>query len=196
MTPSAKWSVLPTGRSAVRHLIRQHYLNSWPGVTVAILGLFVEWQPCGVIVFALGPRETEKRYGVACWELARLYLIDELGKNSESWFISRAIKWVTLNHPEIKCLISYADPEAGHSGTIYRAANWIEDGRTDNERKTARFDYQIEVDSLFGSIPKRISRRSHLPDSVAFERIRRVSKFRFLYWMEAMKNEDKRHYRD
>lgn len=151
---------------------------------MATLGLFSSWEPVGVMVFALGPKETEKRYGVTCWELARLYLLDELPKNSESWFIARAIKWVQRNHPEIKCLVSYADPSAFHRGTIYRASNWIADGRTDVERKTPRFDYEIASASLFGQLARRISRRAHIPENTEFERVRRNSKYRFVYWLD------------
>jgi len=60
----------------------------------------------GVIVFALPPRETMQRYGVD-------------------------IKFIRSNHPQVDALVSYADPSAGHSGTIYRAANWESDGHTD-----------------------------------------------------------------
>jgi hypothetical protein len=76
----------------------------------------------------------------------------------------------------VKALVSYADPSHGHSGTIYRAANWQQDGRTDQERKTPRFDYGVGE--------KIYSRRSHVPEGVAVLRIPRVSKFRYVYRLE------------
>ncbi|MGC1687459.1 MAG: hypothetical protein WA734_17670 [Candidatus Acidiferrales bacterium] len=115
-----------------------------------------------------------KRYRVGvAWELARLYVMDTEPFNSETWFMSRAIKFIKANHPQVEALVSYADPSAGHSGTIYRAANWEVDGRTDQERKTPRFDYRVEG--------KTYSRRSHVPDGAKIVRIPRVSKFRYLY---------------
>jgi hypothetical protein len=178
--------VIPATRTAVDHLVKRHYLHCWPAITVGILGLFEDWEAKGVIVFALGPREIEKRYGVTCWELARLYLIDELPKNSESWFIAQAIRWMKKTHPEIRCLVSYADPGAMHRGTIYKASNWIEDGRTDEERKNPRCDYEIPSISLFGPLALRISRRSHIPEHTQhFSRVQRTSKYRFVYWLDS-----------
>ena len=56
-------------------------------------------------------------------ELARLYMIDEAGKNSESRFIGWCLRWLR-RHTDVAVVISYADPHKGHSGTIYAAANF------------------------------------------------------------------------
>ena len=118
-----------------------------------------------------------KRYRVSlAWELARLYIMDSEPFNSETWFMAKAVKFVRSNYPAVKALVSYADPSAGHSGTIYRAANWKSDGRTDQERKTPRFDYAVDG--------KHYSRRSHVPEGSKVVRIPRVSKFRYVYSME------------
>jgi hypothetical protein len=164
----------------VDHLVRRHYLHRWPGVVVCTLAL-INLQPraIGCIVFALPPRETMKRYGVPlCWELARLFIEDETPRNAETWFMCRAIHWVRKNRPDVGCLVSYADPSVGHRGIIYQAGNWIPDGRTDEERKTPRFDYE---DPITG---KHFSRRSHVPDGVVPKRVARISKFRYVYWLD------------
>lgn len=59
------------------------------------------------------------------WELTRLFIHDGFGKNIESHVISQSFKYIKKHHPNIKCLMSYADPEAGHVGTIYQATNWL-----------------------------------------------------------------------
>ena len=170
----SEYSIGPASRTESEPLVRAHYLNRWPGVVVLTLGMWHGPLLVGVIVFALPPRETMKRYRVPlAWELARLYIMDSEPFNSETWFMARAIKFVKANHPEVKALVSYADPSAGHQGTIYRAANWKQDGRTDQERKTPRFDYGV------GS--KIYSRRSHVPVGAEIVRVPRVSKFRFVY---------------
>ena len=61
-------------------------------------------------------------------ELQRLVLLDEVPKNSESRFIGWCLRWLKKN-TETKAVISFADPAFGHSGTIYRASNWIYTGR-------------------------------------------------------------------
>lgn len=156
-------------------MIRRHYIGKWPGVCVLTLGLRREGALLGVIVFALPPRETMKRYGVETWELARLWIEDSVPKNGETYVIGRAVRYIRRHRPEVGALVSYADPSAGHAGTIYKAANWEIDGRTDQERRTPRFDYG---DALTG---KRYSRRSHVPADAVIQRIPRVSKHRFFY---------------
>ncbi len=190
------YRVMEVGRGAVEHLVRAHYLHKWPGVNVAILALMDGSDPIGTVVFSLPPRETPKRYGVSvAWELARLFIQDTTPKNTETWFVARCIRWVREHHPEVDLLISYADPGANHEGVIYKAGNWIADGRTDDERKTARHDYACEVEQhgLFMSGPTivKLSRWSHLPEGKDRIWIRRASKFRFIYWMDG-KHEKRR----
>jgi len=58
-------------------------------------------------------------------ELTRLWIEDGHGKNIESWTISQSFEWLKKNRPEVKALISYADPFENHLGTIYQATNWL-----------------------------------------------------------------------
>jgi hypothetical protein len=62
-------------------------------------------------------------------ELRRLCLIDETPKNSESYFVSRTLKWLRKN-TDWEFVISYADAEHGHTGVIYRASNFKYVGQT------------------------------------------------------------------
>jgi len=166
--------VAPVSRSDADPMIRRHYLGRWPGVCVLALGLRRCGLLLGVIVFALPPRETDKRYGGVTWELARLWIDDSVPRNAETFLIGRAVRYVRHHRPDVVALVSYADPSVGHAGTIYRAANWTADGRTDQERKTPRFDY---ADAVTG---QRYSRRGHVPDGVTIRRVPRVSKFRYV----------------
>lgn len=59
------------------------------------------------------------------FELTRLWTRDDTPKNTESWFIGQSFYYLRKNYPHIKVLISYADPAAGHKGTIYQATNWL-----------------------------------------------------------------------
>ena len=166
-------------RSLVDAMIKKHYIGKWPGVCVLTLALVRDGAAIGVIVFALPPRETAKRYGGETWELARLWVMDSVPQNAETYFIARAVRHIRQHHQTVKVLVSYANPSAGHAGTIYKAANWIADGRTDQERRTPRFDY---ADADTG---KQYSRRSHVPSGVTIKRVPRVSKHRFIYRLAA-----------
>ena len=66
-------------------------------------------------------------------ELRRLVLIDDTKRNAESYFIGGCLRWLKKNTQILK-VISYADPEYGHSGVIYKATNFILLGRTSRGR--------------------------------------------------------------
>lgn len=169
----ARSHVTPGDRSTLDSMIRRHYLGKWPGVVVARHVLYVDGNAAGCIVWALPPRETSKRYGGITWELARLWVDDAIPKNAETWLISKAVKLIRRDHPQVEVLVSYADPSVGHSGVVYRAANWSCDGRTDQGRKTPRCDYVDDAG-------KKYSRRGHIPAGAVIHRVPRVSKFRYV----------------
>jgi hypothetical protein len=75
-------------------------------------------------------------------ELTRLVCLDHYGKNLESHFIGQSFKWLKENAPEVKVLVSYADPEQEHTGTIYRATNWLYQGCGVSKRMP---DYSIKL---------------------------------------------------
>jgi hypothetical protein len=151
-----------------------HYLHKRPAVVLLAMVAERFGAAIGCIVYAAPPRESDKRYGGKTWELARLYLLDEVPKNAETWLIGRSVRYIRQNHPDVEVLVSYADPSVGHSGTIYKAANWRADGRTDEGRKTPRCDYQ---DARTG---KKYGRRGNVPPGADLVRVPRVSKFRFV----------------
>lgn len=63
-------------------------------------------------------------------ELRRLVLLDAAGRNSESRVIGACLRWIKKNTPDIRTVVSYADPMFGHSGVIYKASNFRHDGMT------------------------------------------------------------------
>lgn len=128
-------------KEAVALVIEHHYLHRKPPISFAF-GLIDDFgETKGCITFGT-PASRHMLIG-ACRsspedviELNRLWVSDEMPRNTESWFVSRAL---SLLPPKI--VLSYADTAAGHMGYIYRAANFFYAGWTDMERKTPRFDY-------------------------------------------------------
>lgn len=57
-------------------------------------------------------------------ELNRFSMADSEERNSESHAISLGMKWIKLNMPEIKLLVSYSGRKEGNYGYIYQATNW------------------------------------------------------------------------
>jgi|SRR5579862_4001006 len=64
------------------------------------------------------------------FELTRLFIHDGYGKNIESYSISESLKMVKKDFPKLKAIISYADGEQGHKGTIYQATNFYYQGNS------------------------------------------------------------------
>lgn len=60
-------------------------------------------------------------------ELLRLWIADGTGKNAESWFLAKTVKMLP---PEVRVVVAYSAPAAGHYGACYQAANWRYLGRT------------------------------------------------------------------
>ena len=61
------------------------------------------------------------------FELSRLWMHDDLGKNSESKFIGWVQREIRRTKPTT-ILVSYADIAQGHLGVVYQATNWIYTG--------------------------------------------------------------------
>lgn len=150
-----------------------HYLGKRPAIVMLALKMSVHGKPVGMVIYSMPPREADKRYGGRTWELARLYLLDEVPRNAETWLIGSSVRHIKRLHPEVKYLLSYADPSAGHAGTIYKAANWKMDGMPDDERKTPRCDYYD------GKTGKKYGRKGNMPADAEVVRKPRVSKHRF-----------------
>jgi hypothetical protein len=59
-------------------------------------------------------------------EFDRMWVDDRLPKNSESQIISLLLKYLKINYPRIKFVVTYADGSVGNRGIIYQATNGIE----------------------------------------------------------------------
>jgi hypothetical protein len=90
-----------------------------------LIGVIAFANPCSENVCSSIFGIEEKR---SVTELHRLVLLDEVPKNSESWFISRTLKLFKKDKPKYNAVLSFADATQGHIGTIYQATNAIYTG--------------------------------------------------------------------
>lgn len=121
------------------YLRENHYTRSCHNGPMC-WGLFEGRRMVGVIAFAtpsseavrasvFGPEHKDK-----VTELHRLFIEDGTPKNTESWFISRALRLLVSRKPEIRAVISFADSTEGHRGVIYQATNALFCGTTGRSR--------------------------------------------------------------
>lgn len=101
-----------------------HYKGGHMGGGISIcFGLYDQSRLVGGAV--LGKMRQEKaysKYGKSI-EIRRMACLDEAPKNTESYFLSKII-WYVKKHHLADTIISYADSSVGHTGVIYRAANF------------------------------------------------------------------------
>lgn len=111
-----------------------HYSKNVNGITVTDCFMLKHDQTMiGAMIFGtLGMANAWRKYGENqddVRELRRLCCIDETPKNTESFFIGRALRWLKHN-TSVKTIVSYADQHHGHSGVIYQASNFQHVGMT------------------------------------------------------------------
>lgn len=167
----------------VKPLIEKwHYSNNTKGLHISYcFGLFREGrfgmdELIGGMIFgvpsSMEGQKTDK-YGNESGkvlELNRLCCIDNTPTNTESYFLGSTLKWLSKN-TDYQVVVSYADPEYGHSGVIYKATNFVHYGMTGTDKV-------LMVDG------KKYHRRTLRKDSPYAETIRRrlENKDPNVYW--------------
>jgi hypothetical protein len=112
-------------------LVRHHYLHSFPGGTKLCFGIFYQSVLLGAIALGVGPflgyRLVDKATPEDCITLTRLWLADDLPRNSESHVIGILLRSLQ-KETSLKFVLAHSDPAAGHLGIIYQTTNWIYTG--------------------------------------------------------------------
>lgn len=119
---------------------KHHYSKVMPKLNKVVLGLFDKEEMVGAITFGWGvrPEDTIKKLFPSLLskdylEIGKLCLLDELPKNSESRFISAAMRLLKKIKPELKLVFTWADAIWGKPGYIYQAANFLFGGSIGSE---------------------------------------------------------------
>ncbi len=143
-------------RLARAFVLEHHYAHSFPAAR-ACIGLYrysaAAAVLAGVAVFSVPMNQhTIRKYTGAApnegAELGRFVCLDEVEGNGESWFLARAFTVLREVKPEIRGIVSYADPlerydfhtnallKRAHYGVIYQASNAAFLGRSSRRRIT------------------------------------------------------------
>lgn len=119
------------------YLLTKHYLKRLPSAMYSFALLDINENIIGVCTFSLPSYPLCKKFDWRIIELSRLYILDITPKNTESWFIARCITHI-LNLHNYDFIVSFADTSVGHQGTIYKASNFINTGKTKRQ-----LDYKL-----------------------------------------------------
>lgn len=123
-------------KTAKEYIRKNHYSHGCHNGPSPCYGLFDGEDLIGVLMFATPCSENVRssifgpEYKDWVTELHRLHILDITPKNTESWFISRCLKMLKKDKPNIKAVISFSDSTEGHDGTIYKATNAYRIGAT------------------------------------------------------------------
>lgn len=121
---------------AKEYIHKNHYSHGSHNGPSPCYGLFESENLIGVCMFATPCSENVR---ASVWgkenkahvtELHRLHILDVTPRNTESWFISRALKQLKIDKPSIWGVLSFSDTTEGHEGTIYKATNAYRIGQT------------------------------------------------------------------
>jgi len=104
-----------------------HYSGCMPAGKTLKIGVWEDGDYTGVVIYSWGSAPNiGEPYGLnqteVC-ELTRVALDDHVTPVTRILSVSR--KLLTDRSPGVRLVVSYADPEQDHDGTIYQADNWI-----------------------------------------------------------------------
>jgi hypothetical protein len=107
-----------------------HYSKCLPVGKLVKIGAWEDGKYIGCVIFGRGANNNMlKPFGLqqndGC-ELVRIALNKH--NNPVSKIMALAIKFLKKSQPNLKLIVSYADPEEGHHGGIYQACNWVYTG--------------------------------------------------------------------
>ena len=149
-----------------------------PAGIMAVYGLFDERElgkAVGGAVFCNGRIQYEGRF----LEFSRMWLSDNYGTNTESWFMAKCLKALNKKFPSYQGVVTWADCNIGHNGTIYLAANFVYDGES---RKVKKF---------LGKNKKVIYERTSTAADICIGQ--EMPKKRFIYYFDSKIREQKKH---
>jgi hypothetical protein len=146
--------IIPVNPEQVHPLVLKHYLKKWPKNIKAIYGVYHEEKLIGTAIYGHPMRSASKALEPEVTlpqvlELKRLFIEDQPGLPFiESFVIAKTIRMVKQEFPEIKVIITFADNNEGHLGTIYQATNAIYLGKTSGQLHKYAYILRGDLESI------------------------------------------------
>ena len=168
-------------------IVSNHYLHTMPGGTKLAFGIFSGDRLMGAATLGVGPFNAHRLVSGAthgdCLCLTRLWLDDGLPKNSESRVLAVVLRSLVRN-TKLKFVVTYADPSAGHLGTIYQAGGWLYTGRSEPSVLYGIGDGVLRNSRTLGHAYGTRSSRYFSEHGVELKGLRQEAKHRYLYFLD------------
>ncbi|HET8839731.1 MAG TPA: protein Mom [Flavobacteriaceae bacterium] len=142
---------------AIRYAcLKFHYAKAVPQIRLgySVFNDADEW--CGVVLFSNGanPRIAQE-YGLVQGQVVELVRVALNGKqNTTSQVLGTCLRKLKKDAPLVKIIVSYADRNQDHIGTIYQATNWLYMDERSNERGimlNGRLTHRRSVGKKYGN---------------------------------------------
>ena len=179
--------------TAKEYIKKHHYSHGCHNGPSPCYGLFDGEQLIGCLMFATPCSENVResvfgdQYKDAVTELHRLHILDCTPKNTESWFISRCLKLLKQDKPQIKAVLSFSDMTEGHTGVIYQATNAYRLGTTGR----ATF-YVDETGRLRHPRQNGVNITAEMAQAKNWTAVKREAKNRYLFLLPQSKAEKRK----
>ena len=165
-------------------LVREHYLHSMPGGTQLAFGVFADLRLLGAATLGVGPKNGHRLVEGATPDdvitLSRLWLSDHLPANSESRVLAVVLRSLR-KHTDLRFVLTYADPAAGHVGVIYQATGWLYTGLSEAMPLLDLGDGVRHHSRSLAHAYGTHSRRHFARHGVTVQLIEQAAKFRYVF---------------
>jgi hypothetical protein len=181
-----------SAKEAKEYIHKNHYSHGSHNGPSPCYGLFDGELLIGVLMFATPCSENVrasvfgKEHVDNVTELHRLHIMDVTPKNTESWFISRCLKQLKLDKPQIWAVLSFSDTTEGHEGTIYKATNAIFCGQTGKAKFYMDMEGRLRHPRQNG-----VNIKKEEAEKMGWEQVTRFSKNRYLWLLPDNKTHKK-----
>jgi len=176
---------------AADFIMSRHYSPVMPKLTKHYCGYFVDDKIQGVITFGWGtrpkhtiqklfPKLDTKDY----YEIGKMCMDDNMGKNSETQMLSNALSWLKQKEPELKYLFTWADGLVGKPGYVYQAFNFLYGGFIWTDTYVTDKGEKVHPRTMQGRIPNTKNRKYGMrpnPEQLKELKLSRVKGKQFRY---------------
>lgn len=113
-------------------VLNYHYSKAMPSGKLVRFGVWEDKEFIGSVLFGSGANPNmSKVVNLTPYEVCELVRVAlNKHKNPVSKIVSFCMKKLRKDFPNIKAVVSYADPIQNHKGKIYQAMNWLYLGET------------------------------------------------------------------
>lgn len=164
-------------KQAEQLIIARHYTRSIPSGKSHYLGY-----EHAVVVWSIPANYNLGKFicgwDARVWELARLWAPDGHRANLLTEAIAAGVRWISRRErPD--AVVSYADPNVGHRGGVYRAASWLFHGQSDESRGYVDADGNILARRAFHSGGGSGMTKAEI-EAAGYQQVHRDGKLRFV----------------